>query len=294
MSKLSCGFALLGGLLLAAAPARAAIEDSYQSGDPPITTTWYGWADPAAQAADRRFVAGMRPHHVGAITMSEAYLADPERRSPLLRSIAQAIIANQRFEIAMLDGVRRNLEAPPLRLPFGLVLQPVATEGLTGLYRFFRQPVPSPLDAPVAPVSRRDVEFAKAMIVHHQAAVTMAGDYLRDPAATNGYLGLMNVDIRTDQTQEIALMRLVVEAFPDAASVIVDPAMIHGMEGMHAEHAAMPVAAAGASAEAGDHAGHHGGAAAPKPAPSQQQRPATPPARRPAKPAAPADHTHNH
>ena len=62
----------------------------------------------------------------------------------------------------------------------------------------------------------------------------------------------MNVDITTDQTQEIALMRRVIAAYPgDAAAVRVDPSMVHGMEGMrHGGH------------RPADHAGHS--AAAPQ------------------------------
>ena len=55
-------------------------------------------------------------------------------------------------------------------------------------------------------VGERDVLFAKAMIMHHEGAVEMAREYHANADARNGYLGLMNVDIVTDQTQEIALM----------------------------------------------------------------------------------------
>ena len=76
------------------------------------------------------------------------------------------------------------------------------------------------------------MQFAKAMILHHEGAVEMARAYHANPDARNGFLGLMNVDITTDQTQEIALMRRVIAAYPgDAASVRVDPSMVHGMEG---------------------------------------------------------------
>ena len=63
----------------------------------------------------------------------------------------------------------------------------------------------------------------------------------------------MNVDIITDQSQEIALMRSVIAAYPgDAAAVQVDPSMIHGMEGMgHAGGHAAPTPAGAAP-----HAGH--------------------------------------
>ncbi len=291
--------ALAAGLaLLAAAPAaRAAIEDSYSPGAPPVSTTWFGPASAAARRTDLEYVAGMRPHHAGALSMSREYLADPGRSSPLLQALARAIIANQTFEIGMLDEVARNLDRPPVRLgPLGVALQPQATEGLAGAQRFFKEPIPGPLAYAVGPASERDVQFAKAMTVHHQAAVEMARGYLADPDARNGYLGLMNVDIVTDQTQEIAVMRRVVAAFPgDPDAVRVDPSMVHGMEGMkHGGHAA---AAAGPPPRAEDgHAHHHGGpaVAGPRPRPAPQR--ARPAARRPAQPAAaePSGHGHHH
>ncbi|MBD0271988.1 MAG: DUF305 domain-containing protein [Acetobacteraceae bacterium] len=227
--------AVATGLALAAATpaARAAIEDSYSPGEPPVSTTWFGPASAKARQTDLDYVAGMRPHHAGALSMSRDYLADPGRSSPLLQALARAIVANQTFEIGVLDEVGRNLDRPPVRLPFGVALQPQATEGLAGTQRFFKEPIPSGATYAFGPVSERDVQFAKAMILHHQAALDMARDYLADRDARNGFLGLMNVDIVTDQTQEIALLRRAIAAYPgDPDAVRVDPSMVHGMEGM--------------------------------------------------------------
>ena len=86
------------------------------------------------------------------------------------------------------------------------------------------------------------MQFAKGMTMHHQAALDMARAYHANPAARNGFLGLLNVDIITDQTQEIALMNSVIASYPgDPNAVQVDASMIHGMEGMsHAGHGAAP------------------------------------------------------
>lgn len=258
------------GLALgAAAPARAAIEDTYSPGEPPVSTGWFVSASEAAQRADRDYVAGMRPHHAGALSMSREYLADPGRSSPLLQALSRAIVANQTFEIGMLDEVGRNLERPPVRLPFGLKLQPVATDNLTGAQRFFKEPIPGALGYAVGPVSERDVLFAKAMIMHHEGALEMARAYHANRDARNGYLGLMNVDILTDQAQEIALMRRVIAAYPgDPDAVRVDPSMVHGMEGMshggghggHDGHGGVP-----------GHA-HHGAHGGPTPAAKPAER----------------------
>lgn len=277
--------AVLAITMAFAGPAAAAIEEGPSSRDSPVTTTWFALRSDKAQQVDAAYVADMRPHHAGALTMSADYLRDPGRSSPLLQALSRVIVINQRFEIGMLDEVGRNLAAAPLRLPFGIRLQPVATENLTGESRFFKAPIPSALGHATGPVSEADVRFAKAMIVHHEAAVEMASGYLRDEAARNGFLGLMNVDIVTDQTQEIALMRRVIAAYAgDAAAVDVPPGMIHGMEGMrHAGHGAgaevAPVAAANA-----EH-GHHGAPAsattadptAATPSASSRPRPASSP-----------------
>ena len=283
--------ALTAALTVAiAVPALAAVEDEYTPGGAPILTTWYGSADPAALAADRAFVTGMRSHHAGALTMARDYLADPAASSPMLKNLARAIIANQTFEIGMLDEVERNLNQPPRVINLGFArfaIQPMATEGLVQRQRYLKAPIPGPLDAlaePGAPVTRRDVEFAKGMTIHHQAALEMARDYHANPNGRNAYLGLMSVDIITDQSQEITLMRRAMAAYPgDLQAVSVDPSTIHGMEGMshggHAGHGGMPMAQAPAPA------------AQPPVAPSAPQAQRTP-RRAPASKAPPASGGH--
>jgi uncharacterized protein (DUF305 family) len=241
---------LAAATLALAAPSMAAIEEGYQPGGAPVPTTWYEPASPAALKADRDYVAGMRPHHAGALTMAREYLADPQASSPMLKALAVAIIHNQSFEIGLLDEVSRNLDRPPIVLNLGLAriaLQPSATEGLGQLQKFQRSPIPGAAAAladPGAPVTARDVQFARAMTVHHQAALETARAYHANPDARNGFLGLMNVDIVTDQSQEIALMRRVIATYPgDPDAVQVDASMIHGMEGMrHGGGHAMPAA----------------------------------------------------
>ncbi len=282
------GLAVLAALALLAGPVRAAIEDGYDPTAAPVPSTWYAPADPAALRADRAYVAGMRPHHAGALSMSRDYLADPAARSPMLKALAAGIIRNQSFEIGLLDEVSRNLDLPPKRLDLGFArfaVQPAATEGLGQMQRFLRSPNPGLLSDATGPVSARDVQFAKAMIIHHAAALSMARGYHADPAARNGFLGLMNTDIIADQTQEIALMRRVIGAYQgDASAVVVEDGMVHGMAGMQHDAAA--------------HAGH-AAPASPAPAPAAAPAataPAMPPrpAPRPRAQQAPPAHHHGH
>ena len=265
--------AALAALTLAPAAALAeGLEPThgYGAGDPPLTSTWFRRADPAAQEADRRYIRGMRPHHAGALTMAEAYLREPEARSPALRRLAGAIIVNQRHEIAVLDDVARQIEAEPVVLALGPVripLQAIATEGLGPSWRFMKAPTHGLGDVFAGPrPTETDVRFAKAMIVHHQAALDMVRDYRADRAARNGFLGWLNVGIDADQSQEIALMRAVVRRFPgDPDAVEVDPSMIHGMEGHGGAH--------GAAA----HGGHSGAASPVAPASSPAVTETAPP-----------------
>ncbi|MCK6418280.1 MAG: DUF305 domain-containing protein [Alphaproteobacteria bacterium] len=232
----------------------ASVEKQYKPSQPQATTPWYGLVGNAERKADLDFVAGMRPHHAGALSMSRDYLESPSASNDALKSLARGIIKNQEFEIVVLDSIEHFM-APPVHDTGaeGKEWRQVAAEGQVQKKRFFRAPMPSYWGGgDDRTVSARDVQFAKAMIIHHQAAVDMAHDYLRNPAGANGYLRQMCKDIILDQEQEIALMNRIIAAFPgDADSVHITPDMIHGMEGMTHGHNTPP-----ASANKSHH-GHH-------------------------------------
>lgn len=215
--------------LSAGFPAQAAVEGGYDPEKPRAVTPWYGGTDAASRTADLDFIKGMRPHHAGALTMSAQYLGDRKASNASLKQLARGIIRNQEFEILMLDTVERHISRSK-----GAYEQ-IATGSLAQRHKFQRAPMPGFLDALAQPraVTARDVQFAKAMIIHHQGALDMAQAYLEDPAAHNGYLRLMCLDILTDQKQEIAFMEKTIAAYPgDAGKIRVDSSMIHGMEGM--------------------------------------------------------------
>lgn len=226
-------------LCLASTAALAAVEPNYAPDKPPVTTPWYASQTAAQRQADLDFIAGMRPHHAGALTMSEEYLKDAMASDTHLMQLAKGIIHNQTFEIAMLDRVEELVGKP---LAADSEWRQIAEKGLAQKMRFTRAPMPGPLYTGNKNVSARDVQFAKAMVIHHEGALTMCNDYLGNPAAANRYLRLLCVDILTDQKQEIAFMNAVIGRYPgNPADVKIDASMIHGMEGMHhggAHHAA--------------------------------------------------------
>lgn len=226
------GHAAFGLMLFMTQPVMGYVEENYDPGQPRAVTPWYGYVDPAALRATKEFIDGMRPHHAGALTMAEEYLADPQAQHVLLRQLARGIIHNQEFEIGMLDRVEAHMRDAQGSAPGW---QRIATEGLVQQQRFFRAPVPGPLDgwAGARVASRRDVQFAKAMIVHHEGALIMARDYLRDPHGRNGYLQQMCLAILLDQQNEINLMERIIADYPgNPDEVEIDASMIHGMEGM--------------------------------------------------------------
>lgn len=238
---------LYGGFPAGAEP----LEPSYTSENPRVTTPFYGATTKMAQQADLNFISGMRPHHAGALSMSKDYLGSPDARNAKLLQLARGIIHNQTFEISMLDMVERQITAQSPVAAFG---------GQAQKLRFFRAPIPGPLDGIGGPrdASVRDVQFAKAMIVHHQAALDMANDYLQDPNAKNPYLRKMSSDILFDQALEIDFMHNRIKTYPgDPALVKIDPGMVHGMD--HMQHGQHPAPAKTQATEKQGHGqGHEG------------------------------------
>jgi uncharacterized protein (DUF305 family) len=195
--------------------------------------------DPRTARADLDYTAGMKGHHGGAVTMSRDYLDDPRGTNPILRKMAHGIIANQRFEIAVLDVVERHAAAGPetvLDLGFArIVRRPAGIDGLEHQWAFIKREPPGFLDLALAPgleSSERDVKFAREMMIHHQGALDMATRYNADPQATNLILKRLNLDIIVDQSYEIGFLQQIVDRFPgDPAAVEIDD-QIPGMEGM--------------------------------------------------------------
>ncbi len=221
-------FLLLAAVAVITTPAFAAIEKEYDPSKPRVTTPWIQNMDAPARAADMDFIKGMRPHHAGALTMSQEYLDSQDASNKTLTALARGIIRNQTFEIGVLDSLEHfNKQGG----------KQIAAEGQAQVQRFQRAPMPAVWGS-IENVSARDVQFAKAMIIHHQGALDMANDYLKNANAKNGYLKKFCLDILVDQQQEIDLMNRVIAAYKgDADAVKITPDMVHGMDGMsHGGH----------------------------------------------------------
>jgi uncharacterized protein (DUF305 family) len=196
--------------------------------------------DPELMRADLEYTEMMARHHEGAVTMSEEYLADPHGTNPIVRKLAQAIIANQRFEMGVLDRVRQSAQAEPqtvLDLGFGqMVARETGVDGLEHLERFVPRRPPGFLDFALTPggaASEFDVAFAKGMILHHRAAVDMARAYNAGPKGRNLVIKLMNNDIVVDQAYEIGFLERLIERFPGDPET-VEPVPPAGMPMGHA------------------------------------------------------------
>jgi uncharacterized protein (DUF305 family) len=207
--------------------------------------------------ADLDYAASMKRHHEGAVTMSTDYLEDARGTNPMLRKMAQAIIANQRFEIAVLDEIRRRAAIGPemvADLGFArIVRRQTGVDGLEHQWKFVTRRPPGWLDLALAPgleSSERDVKFAKEMMLHHQMALDMARAYNADPDATNLILKRLNLDIIVDQVNEIGFLQRIVDRFPGDADAVEIDRSIPGMD-MPMDHGD------GGSMEGMDHGAGH-------------------------------------
>lgn len=247
-------------LLTAASSAYAAVEPNYDPGKPPVTNAWYAVQGQAERQADLDFIKGMRPHHAGALTMSQEYLSAKGASNGQLMQLAKGIIHNQTFEIGMLDKVEGFVAKP---IQGDMERRQIAEQGLAQKQRFTRAPMPGPIHVGEKAVTKRDVEFAKAMVIHHQAALDMAKEYLANPHANNKYLRLLCLDILTDQKQEIGFMNNIVAQYPgNPDDVKISASMVHGMEGMShgsgKRHAGHKMAAPKAEKKSAMDHMHHG------------------------------------
>lgn len=144
-----------------------------------------GMSEARVTAADVRFAEGMVPHHRQALEM--AALVAPRSSSVALRTIGERITAAQRAEIAAMTSWLRSVGRPPA----GHDDHTVTLEQMNRLR--------------AARGAAFDELFLTLMIAHHEAAMTMAGQELRE--GTDRAMLAVAQDVLSGQGVEIARMR---------------------------------------------------------------------------------------
>ncbi|WP_433378153.1 DUF305 domain-containing protein [Streptosporangium sp. CA-115845] len=147
-----------------------------------------GESEARVTAADVRFAEGMIPHHRQALEMAE--LVPARSSSPVLRKLAERITAAQRPEIAAMTSWLEVIGRAPQGHE-GHDEHAVTLEEMNRLRE--------------ARGAAFDSLFLTLMIVHHEAAVTMAGLQLRE-GADRAMLAVAK-DVVSGQGIEIARMR---------------------------------------------------------------------------------------
>lgn len=141
------------------------------------------------------FLAGMIPHHEGAIVMAQYELQ--HGKNDEMKTLAKSIIAEQTREIKLMKKLLSNFKTCP------------ANEKITQQYQKAMAATMEPMmkNFPAAQISAEknpDRAFALAMVPHHQAAVDMAKvilQYSRDPQVTK-----LAKEIIASQEKEIQQM----------------------------------------------------------------------------------------
>ncbi|MEV6862350.1 DUF305 domain-containing protein [Streptosporangium subroseum] len=159
-----------------------------------------GDSEARVTAADVRFAEGMIPHHRQALEM--AALVRPRSSSPVLWRLAERITAAQRPEIAaMTSWLRSAGRAPAVHDDGG----PPGDHGGHGDYGGHAVTQEQENQLRTARGTDFDRLFLSLMIVHHEAAVTMAKQQIED--GTDRIMLAMAADVVSGQAIEITRMR---------------------------------------------------------------------------------------
>lgn len=147
---------------------------------------------------DLRFIDSMIPHHQGALVMAQEVIQKSKR--PELVKLAQGIVAEQKKEISQMKQWRKQwyprASAQPMMWHAEMKHEMVMTAE-------HKQSMMMSMPLGKADAGF-DLRFIKAMIPHHQGAVTMAQDALLK--AKHPQMKKLAQNIIKSQQAEIALM----------------------------------------------------------------------------------------
>jgi uncharacterized protein (DUF305 family) len=154
---------------------------------------------PADAEYDLRFIDSMIPHHQGAVEMAKEVLQKSKR--PELRKLAQAVIASQDQEINQMQQWRKTWYASASSQPIAWHSQmnhsmPMTQDQVNAMKMS--------LDLGSAN-EQFDLRFIRAMIPHHEGAVTMAKDALQKSKRPE--IQKLATDIIATQQAEITQMQ---------------------------------------------------------------------------------------
>lgn len=144
----------------------------------------------AASASDVAFINDMTSHHQGAIDM--ANVAETKAEHPQIKAMAAGIIAAQKAEIATMRTLRNDMREMGMH-----------QDGHMGM-----SDAEMGMDMNMSDLEKAkpfDQAFMDAMIPHHQGAITMARQLLKDGKSPE--LQAMANNIIQAQAAEIAQMR---------------------------------------------------------------------------------------
>lgn len=191
---------LRGSLALGAAAALATLRT------PPVAANG-GSLDPAPNPSvamlETGFLAGMIPHHRGAIMMTE--MAAMKAARPELRQLAGTIIAAQMGEIAVMTHLLRDWygQEPPVGT---MMPRAMMDDMMMPMMRGLMPDMGARMVALQAKAGGAafDIEFMSAMTDHHAMAIMMAAPVLM--AAHHAYLYTLAENIVISQGEEIRQM----------------------------------------------------------------------------------------
>lgn len=141
---------------------------------------------------DVDFVAGMVPHHQGAVDMAQVELKYGKDED--LKDLARGIIVNQMTEISMMSSWLRGRQ--------GFVLPDAAERPTTKGFIESMHKMHAGMD--IQYTGDADIDFARGMIPHHQGAIDMAEVY--KPYGKYQKFEDLATNIISTQAQEIRVM----------------------------------------------------------------------------------------